>query len=99
MTAEPGVTPPGDDSIEEGEMCVFPDVPWLHDSVGSMLEARLFGKVAPGECRLCRKKGSVAADVEPEKQFCSRKCEQKWDELLEVRTRIGLHDLRRRGYD
>ena len=27
--------------IEEGEVCLFPNMPWIHESIGSMMEREL----------------------------------------------------------
>jgi len=78
-------------SIKKGEVCLFPNHDYLHESIGSLMERRLI-QYNKEQCRWCGKK----KDYE---KFCSYKCQQEYNSLFELRLKVGKHDLRRRGFD
>lgn len=78
--------------VEDGEICLFPNIDYLHESVGSTMERQLT-QYKDGHCRFC---GGLITIKE---RFCSDKCKKEYDDLFELRLKVGKHDLRRRGFD
>ena len=64
--------------------------------LGSMLEAQL---VRDGKelCEKCGKAVNTVLAAPP--NSCDAECHQDFKRLFDVRIKIGLHDLKTRGYD
>jgi len=86
-----------DEDLEDGEVNLFANIPWINENIGSMLEAQLTRPTDPDQCRQCLKRMPEVKPI-PER-FCSPKCREEWENLLKLRIAQGKHDLRVRGYD
>lgn len=87
------------DDVQEGEVNLFGNMPWINDNIGSMMDAQLLRFKEPNQCRQCGKIDEVLGAKKVEERFCSDKCSAEWHSLLDTRVKQGLHDLRTRGYD
>jgi hypothetical protein len=81
--------------VEEGEICLYPNMPWLHETIGSQMERQLT-QYKDGQCRWCGKP-CLVKDIA--RRFCNDKCSDEWVKLRDLRLQVGKHDLRRRGFD
>jgi hypothetical protein len=88
-----------DDYLEEGELNLFPSMPWINQNVGSTMEAQLLRYGDDGQCRQCGKFFEKLKGASIENRFCSEACSNEWHHLMEARIAQGKHDLRVRGYD
>ena len=90
---------PDDEDIEEGEVNLFSNMPWINENIGSMMDAQLLRFKEPNQCRQCGKVDEALRSKKVEERFCSETCSKEWHALLDTRVKQGLHDLRTRGYD
>jgi hypothetical protein len=88
-----------ENDIQEGEVNMFGNMPWINENIGSMMEAALTQYREPNQCRSCGKIDESLRTKKVEERFCSDKCSQSWHALLDTRVKQGLHDLRTRGFD
>lgn len=88
-----------ENDVQDGEVNLFPNMPWINQNVGSMMDAQLLRFKEPNQCRQCGKIDEGLRAKKVEERFCSEKCSKEWHELLDTRVKQGLHDLRTRGFD
>jgi hypothetical protein len=88
-----------EEALEEGEINLFANMPWINQNIGSMMEAQLVKYKEPNQCRSCGKHDESLRGKEAKDRFCSDQCRSDWNRLLEVRIAQGKHDLRTRGFD
>ena len=88
-----------DEDLEDGEINLFSNIPYLNDSIGSMLEAQLLRYREQNQCRQCGKVDEGLREKKVEERFCSEDCSKQWLQVMEVRIAQGKHDLRVRGFD
>lgn len=87
------------DDVEEGEVNLFGNMPWINENIGSIMDAQLLRFKEPNQCRQCGKVDEALREKKVEERFCSEACSKEWHSLLDTRVKQGLHDLRTRGYD
>ena len=88
-----------DEDLEEGEVNLFPSMPWINENIGSVMERELTKYKEPNQCRRCGKIDESLRYREIKDRFCSNACKSEWHNLLDTRIAQGKHDLRTRGYD
>ena len=68
----------------------------LDQRIGTMLETWTTRDTG-AYCRFCA--DERVGDVDEQDKFCSSKCRERFDQVLEARVAIGSRDMDQRGYD